>query len=261
MHGQILTIYISRFTFYDFRVEKMNTLLIERRFHGPPDSGNGGYVSGRLAAFVSGPAVVRLRTPPPLETPMEVCGAEGGADLIHGGVIVATARPAEVAIAAPSLPSYAQAETASRSYRGFHWHPFPNCFVCGPARKGNDGLRLFAGSVPGTNVVAAPWIPDASLGAHGLVNPEFVWAALDCPGAFSFGSSTGTALLLGEIAASLLGPVHIGERYVAVGWETGREGRRHYTGTALVTESGECLALARSTWFEVPAPGVVNRES
>jgi len=191
---------------------------------------------------------------------MEVRVTDGGVELLHDDAIVATAQPAEVTIDVPSLPTYAQAEAASRSYRGFSWHPFPNCFVCGPVREANDGLRLFAGSVPGTNMVAAPWIPDGSLGARGLVDPEFVWAALDCPGAFSFDTSEGTALLLGEIAASLLGPVQIGERYVAIGWETGREGRRHYTGTALVTESGECVALARSTWFEVPSNAVI-RES
>jgi hypothetical protein len=239
----------------------MNTLLIERRFHGPPDSGNGGYVSGRLAAFVKVPVAVRLRTPPPLETSMEVRVADGGVDLLHGDAIVATARPAEVTIDAPSPPAYTHAEAASRSYRGFQWHPFPGCFVCGPARQANDGLRLFAGPVPGTNIVAAPWVPDASLATRGVVSPEFVWAALDCPGAFSFESSHGTALLLGEITASLRGAVHIGERYVAVGWETGRDGRRHFTGTALFSEAGACVALARSTWFEVPQPEIVNRES
>ncbi len=237
----------------------MNTLWIDRRFQGPPDSGNGGYVSGRLAAFIQGPVVVRLRTPPPLETPMEVRRADGGVDLILGDAVVATARPGEVNIDAPSSPDYAQAEAASRSYRGFQWHPFPGCFVCGPARQENNGLRLFAGPSPGTNLVAAPWIPDASLATRGVVSPAFVWAALDCPGAFSFESSEGTALLLGEITASLEKSVHSGERYVAVGWETGRDGRRHFTGTALFSEAGERVAIARSTWFEVPA--TVNRES
>jgi hypothetical protein len=90
-------------------------------------------------------------------------------------------------------------------------------------------------------------------GARGLVFPEFVWAAPDCPGAFSFDTSEGTAPLLGEIAALLRAPVLANERYVVVGWETGRDGRRHYTGTALFSETGECRALARATWFEVPA--------
>ncbi len=231
----------------------MNTLRIERRFHGPPDSGNGGYVSGRLAAFVDGPALVRLQVPPPLETPMEVRSTDCGVDLLHGNVVVATARSAPLTIELPSPPTYAQAEAASRSYRGFAWHPFPGCFVCGPEREPNDGLRLFAGLLPGTRAVAAPWIPGPSLAEKGQVKPEFLWAALDCPGAFSFESAVGTALLLGEISASLLLPAWAGERYVALGWEVDRRGRRHYTGTALFSESGACVAMARSTWFEVPS--------
>ena len=232
----------------------MNSLRIEKQFHGPPNSGNGGYVSGRLAAFVDGPAVVRLIIPPPLETPMNVRAVEGGVDLLHGDTLVATARSAPRATDnIPEPPAFAEAESASHAYRGFQWHPFPTCFVCGPVREPEHGLRIFAGPVPGTNIVAAPWIPHSSLGTRGVVRPEFVWAALDCPGAFSFESPAGGALLLGEIAADLKGPVRIGERHITAGWEIERKGRRHLTGTAVFTESGECLALARSTWFEVPA--------
>ena len=231
----------------------MNTLRIERRYHGPPGSGNGGYVSGRLAAFIDGPAVVRLLVPPPLETTMDVRPVDGGFDLMHGDIRVATVRPTDPVTDVPRVPPYSEVEAASRGYRGFLWHPFPTCFVCGPRREPDDGLRIFAGPVGGTSIVAAPWIPHASLGSRGVVSPEFVWAALDCPGAFSFESADGTALLLGEIAATLTGPVRIGDRHIAVGWEIDRNGRRHYTRTAIFTESGECLALARSTWFEVPA--------
>lgn len=228
-------------------------LRVENRFQGPPKSGNGGYVSGRLAAFVDGPAVVRLAVPPPLDTPMQVRQADGGVDLMHGSVTVATARPAQLAISAPAPPSYAQAEASSRTYRGFLWHPFPGCFVCGPERASGDGLRIFPGPVPGTNLVAAPWIPGKTLGPAGHVRPEFVWAALDCPGAFSFASDEGTTLLLGEITAVLADRVRVGERYICVGWEIDRKDRRHFTGTAIFTESGVCLARARATWFEVSA--------
>ena len=125
--------------------------------------------------------------------------------------------------------------------------------MCGPRRKPNDGLRIFAGSVSGTKLVAAPWIPDETLGMDRYVRAEFVWAGLDCPGAFSFETSKGTALLLGEITATLSGPLLVGERYIAVGWEIDRKGRRHFTGTAIFTDSGACLARARATWFEIPA--------
>jgi hypothetical protein len=47
-------------------------LVIPSRFCGPPGSGNGGYVCGRIAAYLDGPVTVTLRRPPPLATPMTV---------------------------------------------------------------------------------------------------------------------------------------------------------------------------------------------
>lgn len=229
-------------------------LTIPREFCGPPDSGNGGYVCGRLAAFVEGPAVVRLQVPPPLDVEMEVRPIADGVEMVHGDTVVATARPTQVALDAPPPPTYADSEAAARSYAGFRTHSFPTCFVCGPHRKPGDGLRIFPGKLPGTNLVAAPWIPHESLGnVDGKVRPEFRWAALDCPGAFSCDIPDGTPMMLGEMAATLNGDIQVGERCVVVGWELGRDGRKHYTGTALYSESGECRGLARATWFEMPA--------
>ena len=50
----------------------MPALTIPSRFCGPPGSGNGGYVCGRIAAYLDGPVTVTLRQPPPLATPLAV---------------------------------------------------------------------------------------------------------------------------------------------------------------------------------------------
>ena len=233
------------------------TINIAQRFCGPPETGNGGYVCGLLAEFIEGPALVRLQEPTPLDVTMEVRQTQTGVELIRGATVIASARRSEVALAVPHAPDYAQAEAAARDYRGFKSHPFPHCFVCGPHRKANDGLRIFPGKLAATGLVASPWVPDASLAdSAGLVRREFLWAALDCPGAFSFEVADGTPVLLGELAASINGRVSVGERCVVIGWELTRDGRRHFTGTALFSESGELRGLARATWFEVPAaPG------
>lgn len=101
------------------------TISIPRRFCGPPDSGNGGYVCGRLASFIDGPAIARLNVPPPLDEGMEVRPADGRVDMVRGDVVVATARPTQVALDVPPAPSFSEAEAASRSYVGFRSHPFP----------------------------------------------------------------------------------------------------------------------------------------
>jgi len=230
-----------------------DTLVIDRRFRGPPESGNGGYVCGSLARFVSAPTVaVRLRVPPPIERQLVVRRSEAGAALLDGDAVVAEARPAANGLEPPAPPSWDEAEAATRRFRGFESHWFPACFVCGPERGAGDGLRLFPGPVAGRSLVACPWVPDASLaGASGRVAPEFLWAALDCPGAFAFPAPTQGAILLGELQVTLLGDAAVGERCVLAGWEIAHQGRKHTTGTALYGASGACLGLGVGTWIEV----------
>jgi hypothetical protein len=171
--------------------------------------------------------------------------------------MVASGRPTVVDIEIPSPPDFAAAETASQGYRGFDSHFYPACFVCGPEREEGDGLRIFAGPVePGmgpNGMVAATWVPDDSLmDLSGFIATEYIWAALDCPGAYSFPEPAEGVILLGELAVSIKGPVSPGEKCVLIGWEIKHEGRKHYTGTALFGEHGRCCAVAYATWFEVP---------
>ena len=57
----------------------MVSFTIERRFCGPPNSGNGGYVCGMLGKQIDGPSEVMLRLPPPLETPLDIRMTADGA--------------------------------------------------------------------------------------------------------------------------------------------------------------------------------------
>ena len=228
-------------------------LTIEKRFCGPPDSGNGGYVCGRLAAFVDSDAVaVRLLKPPPLEKGLAVSIGPAGAVLLDGDNRIAEARAVDFSLAAVESPGFAAAAAAAQNYRGFAAHPFPGCFVCGPDRAPDDGLCIFPGPVNSGELVAAPWVPHASLGNdEGHVRPEFLWAALDCPGAFSFPEPPGKLMLLGELQVRLSGVVQVGESCVLAGWELSHEGRKHITGTALYRENGACAGIGRGTWIEI----------
>lgn len=232
---------------------KKTTIRIDERFCGPPNSGNGGYVCGCLAKHMNGDATaVRLSLPPPLATTMEVRDSETGIALHDGEVVVAQARPAELSLEAPVPPSFDEALAASRSFPGFSVHPFPSCFVCGPERAAGDGLCIFPGPIDGGHRVAGPWIPDPSLAsANGTVAPEFLWAALDCPGAFSFQTPAQGAMVLGELQVKLLGEVAAGERCVVVAWELSHQGRKHQTATALFGESGSCRGLGLGLWIEL----------
>lgn len=232
-----------------------NQIVIARRFCGPPDSGNGGYTCGRLAAFLGGPAEVTLRAPPPLETPLHVSCGDAGARLLAGEREIASARPLEGALApAPAAPSLAEVEAAAPNYEGFASHIFPGCFVCGPTRNVGGGLRIFAAPIPGKDVAACAWQPDESLSRDGrTVATEFIWAALDCPGAFGL-RKPGLLMVLGRLAAQIVRVPKVGERCIVAGWPEGSEGRKHRAGTAIYAEDREPIARASEIWVEFADP-------
>src|SRR5918992_585805 len=117
-------------------------IVLPRRFRGPLTSANGGYASGRLAAFVDGDEVeVTLRLPPPLDRPLTVGREDGGAFLLDGDAIVAEARASVVEVEPPPAVSVAEAEAAAARHVRLGDELFSECFVCG-IRDVGDGLRI-----------------------------------------------------------------------------------------------------------------------
>jgi len=230
--------------------DNLGKITIARRFCGPPESGNGGYVAGLLGNFFDGPAEVTLRLPPPLEVEMNAVRTESGVVcLMHEGEIVAEAISTEFELDVPAPPSFAESEQASLRFDGFHQHTFPGCFVCGPERNASDGLRVFAGRVAENGLHAAPWVPHASLAdAEGATKAEFIWAALDCPGAFSLGMPE-RPVVLGRLAVKIIARPQAGKKCVVTGWQIGGEGRKFRAGTSLFDEDGKMCAVSRATWI------------
>jgi hypothetical protein len=234
--------------------EDMQTMTIARRFRGPPNSGNGGYVCGMLART--------LRAPPPLETELSVVEVGAGRwELRQDTATIAIGRATTLDLNQPERATYAEAvEAEKRTPIKPHQHPLPMCFVCGPDRAPGDGLRLFAGPLARRDAVvfAVPWTPDPSLAAiDGLVAPEFVWSALDCPSGYicqfdrETGGFNGLPILLGTLSARIEGRPRPGERCVVTSWQTGSEGRRLIANAALFGEEENLLAVGRAVWVVV----------
>lgn len=231
-------------------------ISIDSRFRGPNNSGNGGYVCGRIARLIDGPASVRLRMPPPLDTPLQLETDEltRGARLSHGSAVVGEAVPGGPELQAPPPIDLEAAEAAAEQFLGFDVHAFPHCFVCGPRRGQGDGLRLFTGPVAGApeGTVAAPWQVDASLADGGAVDEAFIWAALDCPSAFALlPVESGYSIVLSELSVRIERPVAVGQTYVAQAWPIQRDGRKHIAGSAIHTPDGDLIGVARATWIAV----------
>jgi hypothetical protein len=101
-------------------------------------------------------------------------------------------------------------------------------------------------------------VPHANLaGEDGAVAGEFVWAALDCPtgyaglGARHLGMTGAETVLLGRMSARIDRRPCPGDRCIIVAWPTGRDGRKLFAGSALVSSDGEFLAAAQATWILV----------
>jgi hypothetical protein len=216
-------------------------IVLSSRYRGPLTSANGGYACGRLAAFVEADEVeVTLRLPPPLDRPLGVEPVDGHVRLLDGAAVVAEARPAPVAVDPPAPVSVSDAKEA----RGRHvrdWSPdFRECYVCGVRE---DGLEIRVGPVAGREPLHAAPIALLERGE------EFVWAAIDCPGAYAVGAAGRGDIVLGRMTARVDCVPDAGEESVVASWPLGGDGRKMYAGTALFSRDGRLLALARQTWI------------
>jgi hypothetical protein len=228
------------------------TVTIAERFHGPPKSGNGGYVCGCAARFIDGPAEVTLRAPPPLETPLDVVREGDEIVLRDGAQDIARAKRATLDIEAPPAPSHVQAVQAAQGFRGHEAkHFFSTCFVCGPHHE--TGLRLTPGVLK-DNIVACAWTPAADLaGADGKIADEFLWAALDCPSYWALPHAGDKPSVLGRLTAKIISRPAPGDALTITAWPLHSDGRKHHAASALYDASGAVLAISRAVWIEVPA--------
>jgi hypothetical protein len=242
-----------------------HTLTIDARYCGPPTSANGGYAAGLLARHVlaatgrpevGGPWVeVTLRAPVPLDDPMELLAGDGSVTASQGDRLIAEARllpepPAgEMAVPAVSLE---RARSVTGDYLGLRTHPFPTCWVCGPDASG-DGYHLQPGPV-GDDETACVWSVTPSVAdADGSVPVEAVWAALDCPGAWT-ALVDERIVVLGRLAAHVVDVPTVGEDCVVMGRRLQTEGRKTFTATTVYGADGRELGRALATWIEVATP-------
>jgi hypothetical protein len=216
-------------------------LTFPHRYRGPLTSANGGYACGRLAAFVDAEEVeVTLRLPPPLDRALAVERTEDGVRLLDGDALVAEARAAVVAIEPPAPVSIAEAEV-SRERHVREWTPeFRECYVCGVRE---DGLEIRPGLISRREPLHASPLALRESG------PEFVWAAIDCPGAYAVGAEGRGDIVLGRMTARVDRVPEARERCVVMSWPLGEDGRKLFAGTALFAADGELLALAKQVWI------------
>ncbi|MFI6051710.1 PaaI family thioesterase [Streptomyces violascens] len=246
----------------------IETITVPAHLQGYPGVAFGGYVAGVLAgrAFPElstaseqgGPQPKAVRVdfwrPVPTGVPVRIAETtDGGIELTSGEAVLAFAFPAEQSVEVPEAPSWAEASAAGDAYRAAPPSGSVDCFGCGLDRTPDTGLRQHCGPVPGRALVATAWTPGPQLAdAEGMLPPELVWGALDCPGNAA-GRLLGTqrpGAVTASLTATLLRPVGVGERLISYAWLRSEEGRKHHMGVALASASGDLCAVATSLWID-----------
>lgn len=242
----------------------MQTMTIPRRFRGPPNSGNGGYVCGMLARQIAGAAEVTLRAPPPLETELGLVEVGTGEwELRHGTATIAIGRAVTLDLSQLERAAYAEAiEAAKRTPVKPHEHLLPMCFVCGPGyvagrtiQRGPHELRSNQAICGGERGVGRPGYSKGSAGVLSEKRPgEKPQAVARCP-VRQYDPETGNfnvvPILLGRLSVRIDGRPRPGERCVVTSWKTGIEGRRLIAEAALFGEEENLLAVGRAIWIVV----------
>ncbi|MEU4403484.1 hotdog fold domain-containing protein [Streptosporangium sp. NPDC023963] len=238
--------------------ELQTVLTVPARFRGPEGSANGGWIAGTVSEALHGArhdsaVEVTLHAPTPLDTELSLGHLANTATLTHGEKLLVEAITVAEEFDVPDFVPFNEAAKAEGGFAGLAGHAFPGCFACG-LRDPGDGLRIFPGPVPGTDLIAAGWrVPMTITDADGVVPDAILWAALDCPTGWAhFGP--GEFALLGRLTARIHRRIYPGGTYSVVARATGREGRKLFGESAVYETDGTLVAAAKATWITPAQP-------
>ncbi|MCE9499688.1 MAG: hypothetical protein K8R21_04195 [Leptospira sp.] len=236
---------------------KIYNTVLSKRFCGPPKTGNGGFTAGLLVEAVGTDAAeIRLLNPTPVETSIIIESEKGLRGTIFNDSKKALATLKSIPdedfpeYNLPVVPDLDDAKKMSVLYAGFTTHPFPTCFVCGPKREVNDGMRIFVGPAPEQigfdNLLVGHWLPDETIASqNGFIRDAAIWGALDCPGGFSAVSDDPRLIVLSKICGRIIERPKVGENCIVMTWRLKRMTRAFKVMTAIFeSESIRLLAIA-----------------
>ncbi len=245
------------------------TLVVPRRYCGPPVSGNGGWSSGALAALVAGAPIdhatpwpvieVSLHAPPPLDTELDVAMVDGATVASRGGTRILSARVDGTTLTRVDHVDPDEVAAATAAFPGWETHAFATCFTCGTERAEGDGLRIFPGPTPSdAEVFASPWTPHPSTAEdwHAYVDGDqlasvaVTWAALDCPGGWAGGFGT-RPMVLARMTARVDALPVVGAPHVVMARHLGTAGRKTRSATSLYDADGRLVATSEQLWVAV----------
>ena len=71
----------------------------------------------------------------------------------------------------------------------------------------------------------------------------------------------GRPMVLGTMTTRVHRLPEVGEPHVVLAWQRGSDGRKHHSGSALFSPTGELLARAEATWIAVDPTSIRPQET
>ena len=235
------------------------TFKLATQFCGPPHSGNGGYFCGLIAEHFTQPLSIRLKAPPPLNTRLTIEGDDHNAEVMAGPQTIASLK----FVHAPpeASPPIALEDARNISDEGLQNsrvnHPFPNCFVCGPKRQTQDGMRIFTGPSQNKTLYAAHWYAEPCWSSDGTyIDTRFIWAAMDCPSsgpafATTLDPHSQIAYVLGTLELHIEHKPKIRNHYIITCTLDEDNGKVYKTRVSLYDEEHKLHARGAAVWVQV----------
>lgn len=223
-------------------VPSASTVTIHDRFRGPDGIANGGYLAGRFGGV--GPTRVILHHPARVNRPLQTIPTRDGLRLLDGATQIMSTEPCSIPYPIESIPS--SMEIGSLPDPDLETHPFPGCFVCGPANE--RGLRIVFKRTDGG--VAANF----TIGAPGPDDPAAhvrIAGALDCSSGWA-AYSPGEAGVLGTFEFAVLMDPDPDDQLTVVAEARQRTGRKRLARSSVFDSRGSIVGSASSTWIDIP---------
>lgn len=227
-------------------------IRIDDRYQGFPDIAQGGFTGGLMARRIGPEAEVVLHRPIRTCTELRMVEVDDGVELIADDEVAAKARETVIDIDVPEPVSWEAAKAAEHDYLGHHEHPYPSCFCCGTERAVGDGLRIFAGPLDDSSILAATWQPHSNHAEDDDILPsEYVWAAMDCPSIWAVMEAAPPTspdhVVTGKLAVRIERPIQAGNPHVVMAWTLPPRSRTRPAAAAILDRAGAVKAVARHT--------------
>ncbi|HEX4733787.1 MAG TPA: hypothetical protein VH247_05190 [Thermoleophilaceae bacterium] len=239
-------------------------VVIDRRFRGPPESGQGGYSCGLVAERIDADsATVTLRSPPPLDRQLQIERDSDVVKLLDGEILVAEGSADPLDLDVPDPVSLDAARHASEQpFWADLIHPFPGCFGCGLERNQQEAVAIWMGDDDDSGLMAGIWTPSPEFaGDDGAVTKLVTWAALDCPTATGANLPLDGVSVLGRLSCRAIAPIEPGEPHTVVAWPISDDGRKHLGGCAIHSADGRLCACSAGLWIELRDPSTMGAKT